>query len=72
MASLGAVDTRSKGGRRCEQITTIPKNPQLAGLSRMGAQKRCERYVRGAMDLAENARGLAEYHTAQAKALSGR
>ncbi len=58
----------------CEEYrfkSSIPKNPKAAGPSLMEVQKRCERYVRDTTDLAENARGLAEYHAAQAKALNG-
>ncbi len=56
----------------CEEYkfkSSIPKNPRVAGSSLMEAQKHCERYVSDATDLAENARELAEYHIAQAKAL---
>ncbi len=58
----------------CEEYKfriSIPKNQLAAGPSVMEAQKHCERYVRDTTDLAENARELAQYHTAQAKALRG-
>ncbi len=58
----------------CEEYQfeiSIPRNPVVAGPSVMEVQKHCERYLRDTTALAENARELAQYHTAQAKALSG-
>ncbi len=58
----------------CEEYkfeVAIPGNHPAAGPSLMEAQKQCERYARDTTDLVENARELAEYHTAQAKALDG-
>ncbi len=49
----------------------MPMQP-MSGHSMKQVQERCERYVRDATDLAENARELAEYHAEQAKRLSGR
>ena len=59
----------------CEEYkfeSSLPKDPRVAGPSLMEAQKQCERYARDTTDLVENARALAEYHEAQAKALDGR
>ncbi len=50
---------------------SIPENPMVAGPSLREAQRDCERYMHDAKELAESARSLSEYHTAQAKALSG-
>lgn len=58
----------------CEEYkfkVAIPENPGAAGPSLMEAQKRCERYAQDTTDLVENALELANYHEAQAKALSG-
>ena len=50
---------------------SIPENPMVAGPSLREAQRDCERYMQDAKKLAESARELSEYHTAQAKALEG-
>ena len=48
-----------------------PENPMMAGPSLRDAQRDCEHYMQDAKKLAESARELSEYHTAQAKALEG-
>lgn len=56
----------------CEEYkfkVAMPATPMETGPSLMQAQKQCERYARDTTDLVENARELAVYHEARAKAL---
>ncbi len=56
----------------CEEYqfkTDVPRSQREAGPSLMQAQKNCGRDMRDTASLVEEARELAEYHTARAKAL---